>query len=599
MCAIVGYLSSRLPIDRETFFRMRDSMAHRGPDGADSEFRLGDRVALGHRRLAIVDLSDRAKQPMANEDGTVWLVFNGEIYNFKELRTELENLGHRFRSDSDSEVIVHGYEAWGRGVLERLEGMFAFAIWDERRDTLLLARDRFGIKPLHYYVDREKLVFSSELKGIVTNTDIPREIDWESASDFFVCRFIPSPRSIWKDIQKLAPAHFIEYQRESGNIECHCYWKPELSNDICSTEEATERSRDLLFASVRNQLQGDVSMGVLLSGGLDSTSLMMMMAELNEPLRSFTLGFSGSNRSEHHLAREVARSFGAEHHEMLIHDELNELGSRLSYSFDEPLGGSSLLPTFLISEFASKSLKVVLAGDGGDEAFAGYTWHGDLYDRMHPSSWKQHLKGFGKRNPGADLARDYHELTSWTGWTRRDLSKVLDPGLMASVSEREDEWIYRKSLPDRGCSPIKTFQTLDYRTLLPEVFLTKIDRASMAHSLEVRVPFLDHHLVEFMMSLDESVYFNRDCKKQILYKNLENRVPSTVLHHPKQGFSVPRTHSIPLSSLERCLTHGRLLSDGILQSGALRNLVSQESYSRLWALCLFEWWYQRWVTSEN
>ncbi|MEL6534035.1 MAG: asparagine synthase (glutamine-hydrolyzing) [Bacteroidota bacterium] len=594
MCGILGQLNRDQAINPEVFTRMRDSMHHRGPDGAGSEFFQDHRVALGHRRLSIIDLTEDGRQPMTNEDGTLWLVFNGEIYNFQGLRTELEALGHTFRSQTDSETLIHGYEAWGLDLLQRIEGIFSFALWDDTKQELLLVRDRVGIKPLYYHYNGKQLYFASELKGIVTDEEVPRKVDWESVADYLMYRFIPQPRTIYQGIQKLPPGHYLRFSLASGDPILAPYWQLEPGESRPTDAEAIEQAQTLLLNSVKEQLVSDVPLGAFLSGGYDSSALVMHMTDLKVPVQSFAIGFNNWSKSEHTFARQVADTFNTQHTEWVLQDEMTSLPEQLAYHYDEPLGGSSFLPTYLVSQKTREHVTVALSGDGGDEVFAGYNWHHRLYEELNPkASFTQKL--LGKRNaaPQLDLAERYHAYTSWTKWAFSDLTGVLSPELMRPYANKDNAWVYRQYL-DVSQGPIKNFQLLDYQTLMPEVFLTKVDRASMANSLEVRVPFLNTQLIEYTMGMHEAVYYRPKYTKYLLHHQLKGRVPKNILQKPKKGFSAPKKLYLTQELLQNTLGNGYLVKEGILPKASLQSLLDQQANSRLWALYILEFWFKTW-----
>ena len=595
MCGIVGLLQRNQPISRELFTELRDSLHHRGPDGGGSEFFQEDRVALGHRRLSIIDLSEDGRQPMTNEDRTLWLTFNGEIYNYQGLKTELVAAGHRFASNTDSEVLLHGYEQWGLGLLDRLEGMFAFALWDDTRQELLLVRDRVGIKPLYWHYDGQRLGFGSELKAIVTHPEVRREVDWQAVSDYLVHRFIPQPRTIWKNIQKLGPGQFLRYSFAEGAPEVKTYWQLKPGQKQVAQAEAVEQAREMLQQSVKEQLMADVPLGVFLSGGYDSSALVMHMADLGVDIQSFAIGFEGWKKSEHGFAREVADTFGTQHHEWVLKEEMTGLAEKLAYHYDEPLGGSSFLPTYLVSQKAREHVKVILSGDGGDEVFAGYDWHQRLMRNWYPQGGLgAQLKGMAKRSLRTmDLPALYQEYTSWAGFDYAMLSQLGDPQLFKEYSGQQPADLYRDRLP-KGLGPVKSFQYLDYQTLMSEVFLTKVDRASMANSLEVRVPFLYGPLMEYTMGLDESVYYRQDTTKLLLHHQLKGRVPNSILKKPKKGFGAPRQLFLSRKIVEEALGNGVLLKEGVLQPSAYQAMLEQDKLAQLWAWYILEYWWRTW-----
>lgn len=579
---------------------MRDSLNHRGPDSAGSEYFQEDRVALGHLRLSIIDLSEDGRQPMTNEDGTVWLVFNGEIYNFKTLRNELEGLGHTFRSQTDSEVLIHGYEAWGLDVLQKIEGMYALALWDDNQKELILARDRVGIKPLFYYYNGQQIYFASELKGIVTDPQVPRKVDWESVADYLMYRFVPQPRTIYQGIRKLPPGHYLRFSFAQGDPITAPYWELKPGIDQPDNTEAIRTANSMLQASVQEQLVADVPLGVFLSGGYDSSALVMHMASTGADINSFAIGFENWGSSEHKFAKSVAETFGTSHQEWVLQDEMTGLAKELAYYYDEPLGGSSFLPTYLLSRQARKHVKVALSGDGGDEVFAGYRWHHRLHKAYFPPKVGLMGKLRGRTNPPppTDFAKAYHTNTSWTKWRYSDLPKAFGGGHLNAYLDKDDAWVYRRFLPNEPLSPIKSAQLLDYHTMLPEVFLTKVDRASMANSLEVRVPFLNTPLMEYTMQLSDEVYYKPGVTKHLLREQLKGKVPKDILDKPKKGFSAPKRLFLTPEHIQEVLKDGFLVKEGLLSSPYLTQLLTDWDDQKLWALYILEHWFNTWQPTE-
>lgn len=591
MCGILGQINIEKPVERETFGRMLDTLIHRGPDGFGIKVLNEGKAALGHRRLSIIDLTDAATQPMTNEDGTLWITFNGEIYNYTDLRTELIKSGHVFSSNSDTEVILHGYEQWGEEVVDRLNGMFAFGIWDENTRSLFLARDRFGIKPLYYYQDEKSFIFASEIKAIVANSAVRHTLDADSVSDFFVYRFIPSPRSVWKEIKKLPPAHTLRLQA-NGTLSTHQYWTIPFDNRMEQQDIAKERCEQLLEEAVRSHLVSDVPVGVFLSGGYDSSAVTHYMHSLGYPIQSFSIGFPGWEKSEHESAKEVADLYHTEHHQQMLEEADLTEWSNLSYYYDEPLGGSSFLPTYHVSKLAATKVKVVLSGDGGDEVFAGYKWHSAIYKKYHTPDLKQLLSRTFKGKKEY-LLGEYFNMMSWAGFHYKDMTRLLgDMG--SNHGSRDDVWFYKSYLLHRY-GAVKAFQLLDFHSFLPEVVLTKVDRASMANSLEVRVPFLDHRLAEYTMGLSQSALFQYGTTKKILNSVLTGKLPSSVMSKPKRGFGAPINH-MDISDCILMLRASEAYRNDLINTNYVeREIIGRRDVHKLWALKLFVNWADRWT----
>lgn len=588
MCGILGYFAGR-KIDKNMFLRMRDTMVHRGPDGSGHLFSNDDQVALGHRRLSIIDLSEHGKQPLQNEDGSVWLSFNGEIYNFQDLRSELEINGHVFRSRTDSEVIVHAYEEWGERCVERLWGMFAFIIWDESRKQFFGARDRLGVKPLHYYHSGNTFICASEIKAIVENPEVPRRLDISALCDFLTYRYIPNPKTIWKDVRKLPPAHAFIYTNEELRI--WKYWSLEPNENIISEEKALEHLEGLFEDAVRRRLVSDVPIGLFLSGGLDSTAIAWELKRLKIDIESFTIGFRNTPGDETMDAEMVANYLNISNQsEYLSEKEFEELSSLMWY-FDEPFGASSMLPTFLVSKVARKKVTVALSGDGGDESFAGYNWYDKLLDITMGTANQPIL---GASGISQNLAERYRQVTT-PRFTRSELKCLFACSL--DEVEKDELWFFKNGV-NPSLSGIKQLQWLDTHTFLPEEVLTKVDRASMANSLEVRSPFLDHRIFEWTFSLSDKVYFNGE-KKQLLKKLLQGNVPASIIEKPKKGFSAPVNLYWNDERVNGILAQSKAVADGIFNSIYINNLIDvpydSTTYAKRWLLMVFELWYRRWV----
>lgn len=593
MCGIIGEFSIKSKIDYHLFESMRDTLFHRGPDGSGAAYFLDDRVALGHRRLSIVDLSENGSQPMSNEDKTVWITFNGEIYNYQSLRKILEQNGHLFKSTSDTEVIIHGYEEWGIKILQKLEGMFAFCIWDDSNRSFFLARDRFGIKPLYYYKDEERFIFSSELKGILRNPKVEKRLNVHSLTDFLVYRFVPSPRSIWKSIMKLEPGQYLTYTVNDG-IKLGKYWSLTSGDETPGEQVVGEQTESLLRDAIKSHMISDVPVGVLLSGGFDSSLVTSMMTEVSENIRSFSIGFDRWDKSEHVHARIAAQHFGTEHSEEILKEAAISNLHKLSYYFDEPLGGSSFIPTYMVSRLASSKVKVVLSGDGGDELFAGYTWHRKINKLYYESGLKQRIKRAitGRSNY---LLNTYFDLMSWSGYRYDDMSQLLNGDLIDVEQNGQDNlWLYKKYLNNKF-GPVRTFQLLDFHSFLPEVVLTKVDRASMANSLEVRVPFLDTSVVSYVMNLSENVVFNPSVNKTILNYILKKRLPSSLLKKPKQGFGAPVRQVSSFVDEVDILYNSKIITDRIVERKYVERLIEINDQRRLWPLFILAHWGNTWL----
>lgn len=614
MCGIIGKISTQR-IDVEKFIQMRDELKHRGPDDAGLYVNQSGKVALGHRRLSIIDLTSSGRQPMTNEDNNLWLSFNGEIYNYIKLREDLTKMGHKFRSKTDSEIVIHAYEQWGVDSLKRLRGMFAFAIWDEKTDKLFLARDRIGIKPLYYYSDDNKFIFSSELKGIIKDKEIGREINATALAYYFIYRYIPAPYSIWNGIYKLPPAHYLIY--ENGRHYIRKYWELKPKSKTFNESSITKSLQKLLVDSIDHHLISDVPVGVLLSGGLDSSMITAIGSKLKEELLTYSVGFELQEHSELRYARIVANKFKTKNTEkVLSSSELPYLLERILYYYDEPLGDSSIFPTFLLMETTSKEVKVALSGDGGDEIFAGYNWYSDFdfYKRLEIFSWFFKMaysivlkipKNFDNRMFKVLRRRlklfsvgslDKYRMIMAQRFERSEIKELFSNGYYENIDADNVIERYVKSNPET----VKDLQFLDLHTFLVDDILVKVDRASMANSLEVRVPFLDHNVVEYVMSLSSKLIFKNKEKKCLLKMIAVSLLPLEIIHRKKKGFSAPIDKLGLIENNIHVLRNSYAVKDGILKQKFIDRLIHHRNptdRAKLWLLILFELWYRKWRVS--
>jgi len=552
MCGIAGYLQldAGRSIDPDLLSRMTASLVHRGPD-AGGFYRKGA-VGLGHRRLSIIDLAGGA-QPMSNEDGTVWITFNGEIFNFLELRCELEARGHTFKTRSDTECIVHLFEEHGTRCAEKLVGQFAFAIWDERSERLYAARDHVGIKPFFYSLDAERLLFASELKAILEDESLDRTIDDEALIEYLTYQYVPAPRTIFRSVRKLPAGHWLLLERGKARIER--YWEMPLAGPRHTSEEECARSlEDLLRTSVKSQLMSDVPLGAFLSGGIDSSIVVGLMAELtHRPVKTFTIGFREEEYSEVEHARKLAERHGTEHRELIVEPESLDLIPRLVRQLDEPFADASAIPTYYVSRMAREHVTVCLSGDGGDEGFAGYQryrWalkHSGL-DWL-PGSWRSAaFSALGKllsrsryaaaaRRFALDPVSRYADLIGYTGGA---VLHGLLSGDLDRLARQRPDFAFIRDLYERadGADYLTRLQYIDINSYLPDDILVKSDRMSMLCSLEVRVPLLDHRILEFAARVPPKWRLG----KRILKRAAARLVPQELLERRKKGFGVPLKH---------------------------------------------------------
>jgi asparagine synthase (glutamine-hydrolysing) len=540
---------------------MGKAIAHRGPDGEG--FLVEPGVGLVHRRLSIIDLAG-GSQPLGNEDGSVQVVFNGEIYNYQELRRDLESRGHRFRTQSDTEVLVHLYEEEGDSLVRRLRGMFAFAIWDRSNRSLLLARDRLGIKPLYLYRDSEHLVFGSELKAILACSDIERRIDPEALESYLAYGVVTGSRSIFARIERLLPAHTLRVGLGNWDRPSRCYWRLEVEPDESRTVEDWQDELIAKFdESVRLHRLADVPVGAFLSGGIDSSAIVASCSTSSgEPIQTFSIGFGERKFSELPVARETANQFGTIHTEEIATPVAADLLDELSYYYDEPFADSSALPTFLVSRLASRHVKVVLSGDGGDECFGGYARYAqDIKEgmiRRKVPGWLRRsvVRPLGAAWPRLDwLPRPLRIKSALTniaedgGTAYANTLSICRPPLRrqlmaaplrASLNGHDPRRLIREAYSSAPAhDDLAGMISADVSTILPDDFLVKVDRASMACGLEVRPPLLDHELMELSARIPSRWKVHRGETKWIFKEAVRNRLPSTLLNRPKQGFEIP------------------------------------------------------------
>jgi asparagine synthase (glutamine-hydrolysing) len=629
MCGIAGlvYADAMRPVDQDLFRRMTATLAHRGPD-ADG-FLFGDGVALGHRRLSIIDLST-GDQPIYNEDRTRAVVFNGEIYNFRELRSELEARGHRFATASDTEVLVHGWEEWGERCVTRLRGMFALALWDHRARRLLLARDRIGKKPLYYICDGDRLLFASEIKALLADPSVKRALSFEAFDDYLSFGAVPAPETIYQGIQQLPPAHYLVW--ENGRVRTTEYWDlPFAAHPSRSEADYLAEFDALLTEAVGLRMISDVPLGAFLSGGVDSSLVVRAMAaQSDRPVLTTSVGFKEGAFNEAHHARLVANTFRANHHELVVEPKATEILPTLVWHLDQPFADSSALPTYYVARAARERVTVALSGDGGDELFGGYAWRYGLnllectVRRSLPPWVRRDVVGplaavwpkadglprvlrwkFLLRNVSLSAERAYfHDMSVFTPADKRDLlSADLRRTLDGHDAFSHFEPFFRRV---EGLDHLRRITYVDAKTYLANDILVKVDRMSMANSLEVRSPLLDHKVIEFAAALPSALKFRRTTSKYLLRRHLEPFLPAAFVHRPKQGFSIPLAHWLRTQLKE--LGFDLLLSRRTGDRGYFVPATVQELWQahqdgrrdhshRLWALMMFELWHRTFIDS--
>ena len=625
MCGIVGVIrNDRSDVDRDVVARMCAAIRHRGPD--EEGFYFNGSVGLGMRRLSIIDLKS-GQQPIHNQDRTAWIVFNGEIYNYRELRDKLEKLGHTFYTNSDTEAIVHAYDRYGTDCPKHLRGMFAFAIWDERTQELFLARDRVGKKPLLYAQVNGQFIFGSEFSALLLHPDVSREVHPEAIHHYLSFMCVPAPLTAYRAIRKLEPGHSLRYSK--GEIRTERYWQPDFSRKLnLSEQEAGERTIELLRDAVKVRLMSEVPLGAFLSGGIDSSAVVALMSEESStPVKTFSIGFEEQDFSELHHARRVAEHVGADHHEFIVRPDALEVLPILVEHYGEPYADSSAIPTYYVARETRKHVTVALNGDGGDESFAGYERYAAMqlaerYRRIPaplrevvlrraieaiPSSSTQRgrvrdVKRFIQSASLPKVERYLRWVSVFDAAAKHELysESFIRQTDEASAARLLDPWFARAN----GASIVDAVLLTDIMTYLPNDLLVKVDIATMANSLEARSPFLDHHVMEFAASLPAKYKLRGLTTKYLLKRVLQKLLPAENLNRRKMGFGVPIGHWLRgklQPFLRETILADAALKRGLFKQETVRRLVEQHAggerdYShQLWTLLMLELWFQRFI----
>lgn len=637
MCGITGFWDFRKIATEADLLLMIDTLVHRGPDDTGSFFDPSRGIGLGHKRLAIIDLSSQARQPMPNDSGSIWVSFNGEIYNYRELRQELICKGHQFKTNSDTEVILRAYEEWGIQCITRFRGMFAFVLWDVNHKKLFLVRDRLGVKPLYYYYNGHLLLFASELKALAVHPEFKKNLNPESLALYFRFGYVPSPLCIYANTYKVSPGCYVEVSAD-GSLSEVCYWNLfEFSETPVverSEAEIEEELQVILCEAFSYRLVSDVPVGIFLSGGIDSSLLAAILkCGLGKSLQSFTVGFDDFNKDESFHARAVAQHLGIELIEMRCSaQDALDIVPKLSEIYDEPLCSASVIPTILLCKTAREHVKVALSGDGGDEFFCGYKryagysafWEAasilpvslrtilsrlarsvptnmlamviNLFYYITMAKLNYMVTKFSSALTAADFLEAFASLTSH--WPQEQLN-YLAPGLQPNVPFN--------GFPKINRDPMTIMMLTDAKFYLPDNLLVKVDRASMSVGLEVREPLLDHKLVEYALSLPLSYKYRNRTNKYLLKKILYKYVPRELVDRPKQGFTVPLHQWLkgPLKPLAlEYLNPDRIRKEGILSPVYVQDMVNdflsgvRVTGRQIWSLLVFELWYERWLKNQ-
>jgi asparagine synthase (glutamine-hydrolysing) len=630
MCGIAGIVApDGIKADR-TLAPSLNRLRHRGPDAWGTS--ADDRCVLGHRRLAIIDLSDAGRQPLSNENDTVWITFNGEIYNFQVLRTRLEGLGHRFRTGTDTEVIVHAYEQWGTDCVQYLRGMFAFGVWDQRRRRLFLARDRVGKKPLFYTQQGNCFLFASELQGLLADPEVRREVDTAAIDAYLTWGYVPAPATAFRGISKLPPAHWLtlDVTPEGPVVHVERYWSLAYGPKLrLSEREAAEALREKLTEAVRLRMVSDVPLGAFLSGGIDSSIVVGLMAGLSDqPVRTFSIGFEEAAYNELDHARRVAERWGTQHQEFVVQPDALAILPTLVRHYGEPYADSSAVPTFYVSQLTRREVTVALNGDGGDESFAGYERYlgnrvAERVRRLPGSGWA--ARGLARLLPDSldpksrlrqvrrflqvahqPMAEQYG---GWLSFFRPEAKRSLYQSDFRAAMDGADTLDWYGSLFDetRGLDPVDAAMAVDVRSYLPYDLLVKVDITSMANSLEARSPFLDHELMEFAARLPVSLKLRGGTHKYLLKRAFADLLPPENVNRRKMGFGVPvgQWFRGPLRDL-LCdsLLSDRCRSRGYFTPSEIKRLVGEHLNGRadhaypLWSLLMLELWHHEFIDTR-
>lgn len=638
MCGICGlYHYDKRPVSSDILISMTSSLEHRGPDedgyylntlkenrGSSWRHNSGaGNLGFGHRRLSIIDLRD-GQQPMSSADDNLWIVFNGEIYNFETLRNQLIQKGYEFKTKSDTETILYAYEEWGKDCVKHLRGMFAFALWDKKRQRLFLGRDRLGIKPLYYFWNGFSFVFGSEIKALLASNEISKEINSEAILDYFSFLYIPGPKSIFSEIKKLQPGHTLTV--EGGGVEVDKYWDVSFHPDSSISEKQwCEEIIEKLIDSINVRLVSEVPLGAFLSGGIDSSAVVALMSSLlQEPVKTSSIGFDDDRFNELPHAREIVNRYQTEHDEQIVTPDAVDALDKLTWHYDEPFADSSALPTYYVSKMTRKKVTVALSGDGGDENFAGYRRY--YFDRLEnqlrgifPDTFRSAVVGpLSRIYPKADWLpqifraktlltnlsvsplQGYYNSMSWFG---SDKKAILAPDLRKHLESYNPEELFEQhGLAADTDDPLSRIQYIDMKTYLVDGILTKVDRASMANSLEVRVPLLDHEFVELIAKIPSNLKLRGREGKAILKQSLRPYVPDSILCRPKRGFSIPlkdwlRNELKPVFTqavLEDSSGVSRYLDQNCIHKMWLDHQSGIRDYAaELWSLLFFAKWLQK------
>ncbi|MFY4858285.1 asparagine synthase (glutamine-hydrolyzing) [Aliarcobacter butzleri] len=630
MCGIIGLIDKNKNTPKEILSDMIETLHHRGPDdvGVFYEQNTNTTIGLGHKRLSIQDLSNHGHQPMSSDCENYIIVFNGEVYNFKEIKKELEEFGYKFNSNSDTEVVLYSYKQWGIKAVDRFIGMFAFCIYDKDKDEIVLVRDRFGVKPLHYYLDESIFMFSSELKAFHKHPIFKenKKIDLESLSLYFQFGYINAPKTIFKNTYKLEPGKYLTYNLKLNTIDIQTYWDVKDSFNQKKTEKTEEEILEdlekLLIDSYKLRMVSDVPVGVFLSGGYDSVSVASILQKhTDQKIKTFTIGFDEEKYNEAKYAKEIANYLGTEHKELYITEEdLLEILPTLTDIYDEPFGDSSAIPTIAVSKLAGEDVKVVLSGDGGDETFFGYGKYINTLKLQKIYEKYDFLKYFDFKFLDDKFLYSLLNFLPYKYKSKNLISKILKLlkfSKIKSITElysqtnkyflsEETKRLQRISINQSKQDDV-SMQYIDFKTYLPDDILQKVDRASMSESIEAREPLLDHRIIEYVGSIPEELIYKNKIQKYLLKEIVHKYVPKELMDREKQGFSIPIDKWLNGKLKDEVyfyLDYERVKQEGLLNPEEV--VFLRDSYYKkrgvnpykIWFLFVFEKWYERWIDGK-
>lgn len=611
MCGICGFNWG----DKDLVRQMTNILTHRGPD--QEGFFVDSNISLGHRRLSIIDLSENGKQPIHNEDKTIYITYNGELYNYKSLKEELEHKKHRFYSNTDTEVIIHAYEEYGEDCLKRFNGMFAFCIYDSKKKKLFLARDRLGKKPLYYYFKDGEFIFASELKAILLH-DIKKNINYQGINDYLAYFYIPQPDTIFEDIKKILPGHYMVFEKNS--LKIGKYWDFDYMEADISKEDCKTKILSLLRDSIKIRLMSDVPLGAFLSGGVDSSAIVALMSELQRPIKTFSIGFPDEGFSELNYAREVANHFGTEHHELVVDPCKVDVLPKIIWQLDEPFADHSCLPVYYLAKLARKYVKVCLSGDGGDELFGGYdryryqllsNYYNKLPKLIGSNTHKilnGRVKDKAKRFSEFSYLPEEQRYSKWfTIFSEKEKEDIYSDFMNKKITNKDSSSVMIKNYKNYN-DKLNNLFYIDIKQYIPNDILTKIDKMSMINSLEVRVPLLDYRLVELSAIIPSRFKVNWFNKKCIFKKALKGIIPDKILERKKQGFGIPieswfkndlKSYAQDILLSERCVQRNYFKRDYVKDLLEKHSRGEKNYGNHIWELLCFELWNRIYIDGEK